>query len=135
MDIAQGRAHDGQAVGVTQRLGEADAFLAMADALRELSLVGEHIVQIEAGHHGGKSGEAKSFPAQIPFEQPKDFQEKILGASIVPRPEAGPAEVEISCHLQRNIPERLGNSLGALAEPERLRGMPSHIEVVAHIDG
>mgnify|MGYP003296402366 CR=1 FL=1 len=62
-------------------------------------------------------------------------QEEILGLSIVPRPEAGHAEVEIPRHLERNIPKRLGNSLGALAERERFRRMTSYPEVVAQIDG
>ena len=118
-----------------ERLGEADAFLAVGDPFLELSPVGENPSQIAAGHHGRKSGEAKPFPAPITFEQLQDFQEKILGPSIVPRPEAGHAEVEIPRHLERNIPKRLGNSLGALAERERFRRMTSHPEVVAHIDG
>ena len=46
-----------------------------------------------AGHHGRKSGETKSFQAPIAFKPLQDFQEEILGLSIVPRPEAGHAEV------------------------------------------
>lgn len=68
-------------------------------------------------------------------KQLQDFQEKILGPSIVARVEAGRAEVEISRHLERNIPERLGNSLGALAEREGFRRMTRNEELVAQIDG
>ena len=101
----------------------------------KLSPVGENPGQITAGHHGRKSGEAKAFPAPIASSHCSDFQEKILGPSIVARVEAGRAKVEISRHLERNIPERLGNSLGALAEPERFRRMTDNPEVVAHVDG
>ncbi len=118
-----------------QRLSEADAFLAVGNPCLELSPAGKNPSQIIAGHHGRKSGLAKAFPAQIAFEQPQDFQEKILGPSIVPSPEAGRAEVESSRHLKGNIPKRLGKSLGALAEPERFRRMTSHEEVVAQVDG
>jgi hypothetical protein len=52
---------------------------------RELSLVGESPSQIATGHHGGKSGEAKPFPAQLTFEQLQDVQEKLLGPSMKPR--------------------------------------------------
>ena len=135
LEMGENPAREGQAVGVIERLSEADAFLAVGDPFLELSLLGENPSQITAGHHGRKSGEAKAFPAQITFEQLQDFQEKLLGPSIVARPEAGRAEVEISRHLERNIPERLGNGLGVLAERERFRRMPSHPEVVAHIDG
>ena len=38
-------------------------------------------------------------------------------------------------HLERNIPERLGESLGVLAERDRLRQIPSESEDVAHMDG
>ena len=87
------------------------------------------------GDHRRESGEGKAFPAPITFKQLEDSPEKLLGPSIVPRPEAGQAEVEIRRHLERNIPKRLGKSLGVLAEPETFRRVTSHIEVVAHIDG
>ena len=135
LEIGESPAREGQAIGVIERLGEAEAFLAVGDPFLELSPVGENPRQITAGHHGRKSGEAKAFPAQITFEQPQDFQEKILGPSIVARPEAGHAEVEIPRHLERNISKRLGNGLGALAERERFRRMTGDPEVVAHIDG
>src|SRR5712691_2064243 len=135
MEIGESPAHEGQAVGVIERFGEADAFLAVSDPLLELPPVGETPSQITAGHHGRKSGEAKPFPAPITFKQLQNSPEKILGPSIVPRREAGQAEVEVRSHLERNIPKRLGKSLGVLAEPKTFRWVTSHIEVVAHIDG
>ena len=60
-----------------------------------------------------------------PSEQVQDFPQKLRGLSRVSRKEAGRAEVEISRHLERNIPERLGKSEGVLAELERFRRMPS----------
>ena len=110
MEIGQNPAREGEAKWVIELLSEADAFLAVGDSFLELSPVGENPSQIAAGHHGGKCGEAKPFPAPITFEPPQDLPEKILGPSIVPRPEAGRREVEISRHLERNILERLGKS-------------------------
>ena len=127
-------ARDGQAVGMIERLGETEAFLAVGDPLLELSPVAENPGQMTASHHGGKSGEAKAFPAQITFKQRQDFEEKSLCPSIVARAEAGQAEVEISRHLERNIPKRLGNNLGVPAERERFRRMTRNPEVVAQID-
>src|SRR5712691_11246723 len=103
LEMGEAQAHVGHAVGVIERLSEADAFLAVDDPFVELSPVGENPSQIGADEHGGKSGEAKTFPAQITFKQLQDLQEKVLGPSIVARPEADPAEVEISRHLERNI--------------------------------
>jgi hypothetical protein len=107
----------------------------VGDPFVEHSPVGENPGQITARHHGRKCDEAKEFSALIAFKPLYDLQEKILGPSIVSHPEAGHAEVEISRHLERNIPKRLGNSLGALAEPDRFRRMTSHPEVMAQIDG
>ena len=42
-------AREGQAIGVIERLGEADAFLAVGDPFLELSLVGENPSQIARG--------------------------------------------------------------------------------------
>jgi hypothetical protein len=120
---------------VIERLGEADALLAVGDPFLELSSVGENQSQIAAGDHSRESGEAKTFPAQLTFKQLQDFQERILGPSIVPRAKAGHAEVEISRHLERNISKRLGKSLGVLAEHQRFRRMTSHPQVVTQIDG
>ena len=135
MERGESPGREGQAVGVIERLREAEAFLAVCDPFLERAPVGEDPSQIPAGHHRRKSGEAKAFPAPIAFKQVQDLPEKILGPSIVARPEAGHAEVEICRHLKRNIPKRLGNSLGILAEPECFRGMTSYPEVVAQIDG
>ena len=123
------------AVGVIERLSEAKTFLAVGDPFLEPSPVGENPSQKTAGDHRRKSGEAKSFPAPIAFKQLQDFQEKILGPWIVAQVEAGRAKVEASRHLERNIPQRLGDGLGALAERERLAQMTSHAEVVAQMDG
>jgi hypothetical protein len=74
-------------------------------------------------------------PARRQSKPLQDFPEKILRPSIVARVKAGHTEVEISRHLERNIPKRLGKSLGVLAERKRFRQMTSFPEVVAHIDG
>ena len=124
LEIGERPAHVGHAVGVIERFTEADAFLRVGDPFLELSPLGEIPSQIAADRHGGKSSVAKPFPARISFEQLQDFQEKILRPSIVARPVAGHAEIEIARHLERNIPKRFGNSLGALAERERFRRMP-----------
>src|SRR5687767_10421747 len=107
-----------QAVGVLERLREADAFLAVADPFLELSLVSENPSQMTEGLDARRCGLAKAFPAQISFEPLEDFPQKLLGLSIVARAHAGRAEVEISRHLEVNIPKRLANSLGVLAELE-----------------
>ena len=85
LEMGEIPAREGQAIGVIERLSEADAFLAVGDPFLELSPVGENPSQITAGHHGRKSGLAKAFSAQITFEPLQDFQEKILGLSIVTR--------------------------------------------------
>src|SRR5207245_9529340 len=103
-----------------------DASLSVRDPYLKHSSVGKPPSQITAGHHGRKSGEAEPFPAQITVEQRQDFQEKILGPSVVARVEAGRAKVEVPRHLERNISERLGNSLGILAEREHFLRMTSH---------
>src|SRR5712691_5926725 len=54
-----GKGPEGQAVGVIQRLSEADAFLAVGDPFLELSPVSENHSQIAVGYQGRKSGEAK----------------------------------------------------------------------------
>ena len=123
-----------QAVGVIERLSDADAVLAVDDPFIELSTVGEDQIQIEPSHHGRKSGEAKAVSAPIAFEQLQHSQEKILGPSIVARPHAGRAEVEIPRDLELNIWKRLGNSLDVLAKRERFRQMTSLTKVVAHVD-
>jgi hypothetical protein len=79
---------------VIEHLSNADAFLAVNDAFPELSPVGEHPSQMGADELGRKSGEAEPFPDQTTFKQLQDFQEKILGPSIVPGPEASRTEVE-----------------------------------------
>src|SRR5215813_14915274 len=53
---------------------------------------------------------------------------------MLARPDTGHAEVQISRHLEPDISERLGNVLGALAEPDRFPRMTSHPEVVAQMD-
>jgi hypothetical protein len=121
LEIAENPAHEGQAVGVIERLGEAEAFLAVDDPFLELSPVGEPPSQITAGHHGRKSGEAKAFPAPITVKQLQNLPQKLLGLSVVAGAEAGQAEVEICRHPERNISKRLGKSLGALAERKRFR--------------
>src|SRR4030095_3991756 len=132
--MGENPAREGQAVGMIERLSEAEAFLAADDPFLELSLVGEDPSQETAGRHGRKSGEAKPFTTQVAFKQLQDFQEEILGLSVVARGEASHAEVEISPHVEWNIPQRLGDSLGALAEAERFRRMTSHTEVEAHMN-
>ena len=78
LEIGENPAREGQAVRVIQRLGEADAFLAVGDPFRELSPLGEDPSQIEAARRGRKSDEAKLFPTQNPFPPRKDLPEKIL---------------------------------------------------------
>jgi hypothetical protein len=120
---------------VIERLSEPEAFLAVSDPLLDLSLVSEHPSQVAAGHHGRKSGLAEPFPTQVAFEPLEDSQEKPLGLSIVTREEAGHAEVERPRHPERTIAKRLGDGLGALAEPERVRRMPGDPKVVTQVDG
>ncbi len=135
LEIGESPAHEGQAVGLIERFSEAEPFLAVGDPFLELSPVGESPSEITPSYHGRKSNLTKPFPAQTTFKPLQDFAEKILGPSIVPRPDAGHAEVEISRHLERNLPKRLGNSLGALAIRKRFLQITSFPEVVAHIDG
>ena len=125
----------GQAVGVIERLSEADAFLAVNDAFLELAPLGERPIQKDADRHARTCGLAKPFPTRKTFEQLQDMQEKTLTSPIVPGPDAGQSDIEIPRHLERNITKRLGNSLGVLAERTRLPRMTSHLEVVAQIDG
>jgi hypothetical protein len=120
---------------VIEHFSDADAFPAVNDAVLELSQLGENPTQKAADRHGGKSGLAKQFLNRNSFEQLQDMQEKIRGPSILPRPDAGQSEIEISRHLEQNISKRLGNSLGVLAERAPFRRMTSHLEVVAQIDG
>src|SRR5262249_21235966 len=75
------------------------------------------------------------FPAPIAVEQLQGFQEKILGPPVVARVDAGRAQGPISRHLEWNIPKRLGNGLGVLAEREGFRRMTREQEVVAQMDG
>ena len=107
------------------RLSEAEGFLAVSDPFLELSLLGQNPGQMNAARHTRKSDEASAVPASISFDQLQDFQKRSLGPSIVARQAAGRAEVEISCHLESKILERLGNRLGALAKHERFGRMPS----------
>src|SRR5262249_29427581 len=105
LEMGKNPAHQGLAIGVIERLSEAEAFLAVGDAFLELSLVSERKSQLSEGRHGGKCGLAEAFPAPITSEPLADPPEEILGPSIVPRPVAGHPEVEISRHLERNISE------------------------------
>src|SRR4029453_12151012 len=91
--------------------------------------------QMAADARGRKCGLAKACGAPIAFEQLQGFQEMILGPPVVARPDAGRAQVPISRHLEWNIPKRLGNGLGVLAEREGFRRMTRHPEVVAQMDG
>jgi len=109
--------------------------MAVDDPFLEHSLPAESRSQIAADRHSSRSCETEPFAAQITFEQLQDVQETVLGPPIVRHPHAGRAELEISHHLERNVPKRLGNSLGVLANGERFLRMPRHPEVVAHKDG
>src|SRR5262249_19191377 len=135
MEIGKSPVREGQTVGVIERLSEAEGFLALGDPFLELSQVSEHPRRIGTDEHGRESGKTKPFPAPVAFKQLQGLQEKVLGLAIVARPEADRAEVEIPRHLERNIPKRLGDSLGVLAERKRFRRMTSFPEGVAHMDG
>src|SRR5262245_44228387 len=135
MEIGEGPALESQAVGVIERLGKAEPFLAVGRPFLELSLVGENPRQIGAKEHSRKAGETKSLLPQITLQQLQDVLEKLLGLSVVACPDAGRAEVEIPHDLQRNISKRLGDDLGALAERERFRRMTRLPEAMAQMYG
>src|SRR5262249_44111445 len=118
-----------------ERRRETDALPSMDDSFLELSLISQNPWQEKSGHHGGISGLAKPFPAQIAFEPGLYRQEKFLGASIVASAEEGYAEVEIPRHSEWDISKRLGNGVGILSKGNRFRGMTGHPERVAHVDG
>jgi hypothetical protein len=67
IEIAESPGREGQAVGVIERLSEAEAFLAAGDPFPELTSVGNSPSQIAVGQHGRKSGEAKPLSAPITF--------------------------------------------------------------------
>src|SRR5260370_22655683 len=110
-------------MGVTERSRERSSFPPASDRFLEPSLSAQNPSQITEGRHGGKNGLAKAFPPPITFKQTEDLADKLLRRSIIRREVVGPAEVEISRHLERKIAEGLGNGLGVLAEPDRLPRM------------
>ena len=118
-----------------ERFSEADTFLPAGDPLLEFSPVGQKPSQVTEGDHGRKSGETKPFAPAIAFEPLQDFQEKILGPSIVARMETSGPEVEVPRHLERKIADRLGKGHRRLAEGDRFARITSHIVVVTKIDG
>ena len=69
LEIREIGADGRQAVGVIERLREADRFLAVGDPLLESSLVRKNNNLLAAGHHGRKRHEAEAFPAQLSFKQ------------------------------------------------------------------
>src|SRR5262245_58588775 len=73
--------------------------------------------------------------APIGFEQPQRLPEKISSLWVVSRAETGDSQVMRRCHLQRNIPEGLGNAPGAATEVERFRRLTGCPEVHAHVNG
>src|SRR5262249_44042718 len=135
MEIGESPAYKGQTIGVIKCLGEVEALLVVGNPFLELSAVGVSPGQITGDSHGRKPGEAKPLPAQIAFKQPQAFLKTVLGLSIVARPDAGRADVEIPRHLESSISNRLGDGLGALAERERFRRMTSILEAMAQRDG
>ncbi len=66
--MAENPAREDHAVGVIERLSEAEAFLAVGDPFLEPCLFGENPSQETAGRRSRKSGEAKPFTAQIAFK-------------------------------------------------------------------
>src|SRR5262245_61313150 len=127
--------HGSSGIRVIERLGKAEALLAVGDRFRELPEIGASPGQMKASCYGRESGETKPFPAQITVEQLQDFQEKVFGTTIATCRGMSHTEVEIPRDLELSVPKRLAQGLGALAEGERFRRMASHKEVVAHIDG
>ena len=112
---------------MVDRLRDTNAFLTMNNPASELTLVSENSKE-SAGGYRRKSGQRKSFKAQLTVEQLQHSQKVMLGQVKIQRREAGRPEKDSGRHLERNILEGLGKNLCVLADADRVLWISTEAE-------
>ena len=134
MELAEACARVGETQRVIEGLGNPDTLLPPGDAFFELSELGQRLREPPAREDGREQRVAQRLATQIVVEQPHDPPECVGGLAVVPKGEAGGAEVELRPETEQDIPALVTQALRRGGEPDRLRRVAGHSGIVAHVD-
>src|SRR3989449_8332843 len=112
---------------VIERFGDPDRLLSVSVSLVEDAAFGESARQLGMRPDGGRRQEAESLTGPVVVERLHQFAGEMFGPAIVGREVGGGGKVELSCDLEWNIAETLGDGL------DRLRRRAHRCDVTARV--